>query len=61
MKMTDVIKKAKVKGVKIKPDMSKADLIKAIQRAEGNFDCFGTAANYCDQMDCAWREDCIKC
>ena len=24
--------------------MEKAELIRAIQRAEGNFDCFGTAA-----------------
>ncbi|MGE5311314.1 MAG: Rho termination factor N-terminal domain-containing protein [Nitrospirota bacterium] len=38
----------------------KAELIKAIQRAEGNFDCFGTAKDYCDQLNCLFREDCLK-
>jgi hypothetical protein len=39
---------------------AKADLIRAIQRAEGNFDCFGTAVNgSCDQDGCLWREDCF--
>ncbi len=40
--------------------MKKDDLIRAIQRAEGNFDCFGTATEEeCDQESCAWREDCF--
>ncbi len=39
--------------------MRKADLIRAIQRAEGHFDCFGTASGFCDQQDCAWRKDCL--
>lgn len=40
--------------------MRKADLIRAIQRAEGNFDCYGTAAEEeCDQEECLWREDCF--
>jgi Rho termination factor, N-terminal domain len=38
----------------------KAELIKAIQRAEGNFDCFGTAKEYCDQLNCLFREDCLE-
>jgi hypothetical protein len=38
----------------------KVELIKAIQRAEGNFDCFGTAKDYCDQPNCLFREDCLK-
>jgi hypothetical protein len=37
----------------------KADLIREIQRAEGNFDCFGTAERYCDQLDCCFRAICI--
>src|SRR5512135_726892 len=41
--------------------MEKADLIRAIQRAEGNFDCFGTATEEeCDQEECLWREDCFR-
>jgi hypothetical protein len=40
--------------------MGKTDLIRAIQRAEGNFDCFGTAVDEeCDQENCLWREDCF--
>jgi hypothetical protein len=40
--------------------MGKADLVRAIQRAEGNFDCFGTAMDEeCDQESCLWREDCF--
>ena len=40
--------------------MSKGEIIRAIQEAEGNFQCFGTARDgCCDRGDCAWREDCI--
>ena len=40
--------------------LSKNELIHAIQRQEGNFDCFGTALNgACDQTECSWREDCF--
>ncbi len=38
----------------------KEELIKAIQRQEGNFDCFATAFDgMCDQTGCQWREDCF--
>ena len=38
----------------------KAELIKAIQIKEGNFDCFATAdGGVCDQTGCRWREDCF--
>ena len=38
----------------------KVELIKMIQREEGNFDCFATARNgVCDQYGCLWREDCF--
>jgi hypothetical protein len=40
--------------------LKKPELIKAIQLAEGNFDCFGTALNYCDQANCLFRKDCLK-
>lgn len=40
--------------------LSKADLIRAIQREEGNFDCYATATDgNCDRRDCLWREDCM--
>jgi hypothetical protein len=39
--------------------MNKTELIRAIQRAEGNSDCFGTSyVNECNQINCLWREDC---
>ena len=38
----------------------KAEVIRAIQRGEGNFDCFATAYDgVCDQTGCLWREDCF--
>lgn len=59
MKMQDIRKKAKELGIKNIFGLSKAELIKRIQRAEGNFDCFGTAKDYCDQFACCFREDCL--
>ncbi len=51
---------AKKKGVN-SARLKKADLIRAIQKSEGNFDCFGTAAaGFCDQAGCAWMSDCLK-
>jgi len=38
---------------------TKAELIREIQRAEGNFDCFGTAKDHCDQYDCCFRSLCL--
>lgn len=59
MKMQEIRIIAKKKGVR-QSRMGKADLIRAIQRAEGNFDCFGTAVEEeCDQESCLWREDCF--
>jgi hypothetical protein len=58
--MADIRKKAKKVGVSGNVvGMKKTDLIKAIQRAEGNPECFGTASAYCDQAKCSWREDCL--
>lgn len=40
--------------------MKKAELIRAIQRTDGNFDCFGRAkSGQCSQINCLWREDCL--
>ena len=50
---------AKEHGIKA-GKMAKADIIRSIQRSEGNFDCFGTASDgVCDQMQCSWRDDCL--
>ena len=36
------------------------ELIRSVQRAEGNPDCFDTAQGYCDQVNCAWRCYCLE-
>ena len=42
--------------------MKKDEIVRAVQRAEGNFDCFGSAfSGNCSQTDCLWREDCLSC
>lgn len=41
--------------------LSMTELIRRIQLAEGNFDCFGRAsARTCDQSNCAWLDSCIR-
>lgn len=58
MTVKELQKMAKVLGVKT-VGLRKGELIKQIQKAEGNFDCFGSATAYCDQMNCLFREDCL--
>jgi hypothetical protein len=36
------------------------ELIRSIQRAEGNRDCFRRVKDYCDQLNCHWRAYCIE-
>lgn len=41
--------------------LARIEQVRARQRAEGNFDCFGTAASgYCDQADCAYHAECLS-
>ena len=59
MNMQEIRSIAREHGVK-PARLSKIGLIHAIQRDEGNFDCFGTAHDsYCDQYGCLWRADCF--
>ena len=58
MDMTQVKEKAKQLGIQI-GKMKKVDLIRAIQSKEGNFPCFETAQDYCNQLSCAWRKGCL--
>jgi hypothetical protein len=60
MKIQDIRKTAKKIGVSF-GRMNKIDLVRAIQKAEGNSDCFATPyVSECNQMNCLWREDCMK-
>ena len=61
MTLKQVKDTAKTKGIKV-GNMKKANIIRSIQKTEGNFDCFGTAsAGVCDQINCLWKEDCLQC
>lgn len=40
----------------------KADLVRAIQKAEGYDACFKTGkAHVCGQHACLWRDECVEC
>lgn len=36
------------------------NLIRSMQRLEGNPDCFRTANGHCDRLDCGWRVYCLE-
>ncbi len=58
MKMDEIREIAKRHNIKA-GKMKKADLLRAIQQAEGNQVCFDTGkADQCGQDSCLWREDC---
>ena len=59
MKMQEVRAMAKVLGIN-SYGKTKKDLIHQIQRAEGNYDCFGSAGEYCDQQECCFRAACLN-
>jgi len=59
MDMSLVKEKAKALGIKSVRKNS-TDLVKDIQKAEGNFPCFKTASGFCDQQGCLWRSDCLS-
>ena len=51
---------AKARGIS-SDKLNKIELVRTLQRDEGNFDCFAKAiTGYCDQRDCLWREDCLS-
>jgi hypothetical protein len=58
MKKKQIKKKAAQMGIKTRK-VKKTDLVHAIQLKEGNFPCFRTGIDACDQTDCCWRDDCL--
>ena len=40
--------------------MKKTELIRAIQAAEGNRQCYGTTNGTCQWTSCCFRTDCLK-
>ncbi len=58
MKLDQIKEIARQHAIKV-GKMKKAELIRAIQQAEGNETCFETGkAGHCGQDACLWREDC---
>ncbi len=57
MTVTEIRGRARDLGVKSYSRLRRDELIWAIQRAEGNVDCYRRIAN-CGVMDCCWRGDC---
>ncbi len=58
MKMQELREIAKKRGIKT-ANMKKADIVRAIQRDEGNADCYNTGnADTCGQSECLWKDDC---
>ena len=60
MTLKEVKAIAKQRDLKV-TNMKKAEIIRTIQRSEGNNDCFATGiANECVQAHCLWRKDCLR-
>jgi hypothetical protein len=60
MTLKEVKAIAKQKNLKV-TNMKKTEIIRTIQKGEGNNDCFATGlANECGQLNCLWRQDCLK-
>ncbi len=60
MKMQEIKSMAMSMGIMPMKGMDKTEMIRAIQRAEGNPECFATMdPAMCSQMNCLWRKDCI--
>jgi hypothetical protein len=59
MNMSEVRELARTAGVAA-GKMRKAELIRVVQRTEGNQDCFGAEWRYdCSRLGCCWRADCL--
>jgi len=61
MRLSEIENKARKIGIKNTWRFSKKELIRTIQKQEGNFDCFDTPVKQtCEQTLCCWRTDCVK-
>jgi hypothetical protein len=60
MKMQEIRETAHRMGMRT-GKMNRTELIRTIQRTEGNYDCFGTPyVKECNQVNCLWHKDCEK-
>lgn len=59
MAMPEIREKAKTLGIR-PGKMKKAELIHAIQAAEGCTPCYGRSNGDCPWTGCCWRRDCLR-
>jgi len=59
MKIGEVKEKAKTLGIKAS-NVKKTEIIRSIQKAEGNTPCFGTSKGQCSQAGCCFIDDCLR-
>lgn len=58
MNMTEIRSIARARGIKC-AKLNKTELVRAVQKQEGNTECFNTGqANSCGQDQCLWLADC---
>ncbi len=60
MRLSDIEKKARGMGIADTWRYSKTELIRQIQRKEGNSPCFGRANGHCPNLGCCWIVDCLR-
>ncbi|HBC85879.1 MAG TPA: SAP domain-containing protein [Lentisphaeria bacterium] len=61
LNIVEVKKKARELKLSLDKTAKKVEIIRAIQAAEGNSQCYGTgAAATCGQDKCYWRTDCLE-
>lgn len=60
MNTNKIWERGRAMGITGVEDMSKGEMIRAIQLAEGSRDCYGNFWRFdCLEFDCCWREDCL--
>ena len=59
MNFNDIRTMAKAMGINTNK-MKKTEIIRSMQRAEINFDCYGTErVQNCHEDACLWRQECV--
>jgi hypothetical protein len=58
MTIREIRKRAKALGLTLDTN-NKAELIRAVQAAENNPQCYMMGRAHCDEVKCCWLEDCI--
>ena len=59
MDVPEIRERAQAMGITGLEEMTKGEIIRAIQLLEGSRDCYGNLWRFdCLELDCCWREDC---